>query len=115
MLESTSSRRWLAVAAQLVTVALLIPGLLAPVITVRGRLDPVGVRALAPRVLEEGLSDSVVAAVRLLVNPALLPMLEVSPGGLKGALLNVLNVGLGAQLGSEVEIEVYRQRRSIGS
>ncbi len=113
MLETTSSRRRLAVAAQLLTVAVLMPGLVAPVITVRGTLDPQGLAVLAPRLLDQGLSDSAVAAIRPLLNPILLQVLDVSPGGLKGALVDMLGGQIGDRLASGPEIEVYRQRRSI--
>ena len=107
------SRRRLALAGLAVTIALLLPGLALPVITVRGTLDPQGAAALAPQLLEEGLSDDVVAALRLMINPALLPMLDASPGGLKGALVNQLGAQMGRQLTSGSEIEVYHQTRSI--
>ena len=89
------NRRWLALTGLAISIALLVPGLVAPVITVRGTLDPEGIATLAPQLLDQGLSDSAVAAIRPLLNPALVPMLEFSPGGLKGALVGML----GAQLG----------------
>jgi len=108
-----SQRRFLALAGLAVTVALLVPGLSRTVISVRGTLDPQGVAALAPRLLEEGLSDDVVATLRFMLNPALVPMLESSPGGLKGALVSQLGSQMAQQLASGDEIEVYRQTRSI--
>jgi len=108
-----SQRRALALAGLAVTVALLVPGLSLTVISVRGTLDPQGVAALAPRLLEEGLSDDVVATLRFMLNPALVPMLESSPGGLKGALVTQLGTQMAQQLASGSEIEVYRQTRSI--
>jgi hypothetical protein len=113
MLESTSSRRRLAVAAQLLTIAILIPGLVAPVITVRGTLEPEGVAVLAPRLLDQGLSDSAVAAIRPFLNPVLVQVLDASPGGLKGALVDMLGSQLSERLASGPEIDVYRQTRSI--
>jgi hypothetical protein len=107
------ARRRLALAGLFVSLVLLVPGLVAPVITVRGTLDPKGVAALAPKLLEEGLSDDVVAALRYMLNPALLPMLDASPGGLKGALVTQLGAQMGQQLASGPEIEVYQQTRSV--
>jgi len=107
------TRRRLALAGLFVSLVLLVPGLVAPVITVRGTLDPKGVAALAPKLLEEGLSDDVVAALRYMLNPALLPMLDASPGGLKGALVTQLGAQMGQQLASGPEIEVYQQTRSV--
>jgi len=96
-----------------ISLALLLPGLFAPVITLRGTLDPQGVATLAPRLLNEGLSDEAVASLRPMLNPALLPMLDAFPGGLKGALVGQLGSQLGQRLATGTEIEVYRQRRSI--
>ncbi|MDH3497291.1 MAG: paraquat-inducible protein A [Gemmatimonadota bacterium] len=113
MTDTNPGRRWLAVAGLAVSVAILIPGLTAPVITVRGTLDPQGVATLGPQLLEQGLSDEVVDGIRLMLNPALVPLLEMSPGGLKGALVNQLGGQLAQQLADGAEIEVYRQTRSI--
>lgn len=113
MSEPSATRRRLALTGLLVTVAILVPGLVAPVITVRGTLDPRGVATLAPELLQRGLSDSSIAAIRPLLNPALLPMFDFAPGGLKGALVGMLGAQLGDQLAAGPEIEVYRQTRSI--
>ncbi len=106
-------RRTLAVAGIVVSLALLIPGVFAPVITVRGNLDPKGVASLAPSLLDKGLTDADVAGLRMLVNPAMLPLLEQAPGGLKGALVARLGTQIGSRLGSGPPIEVYSQTRSI--
>jgi hypothetical protein len=106
-------RRLLALGLLLLSIAILIPGLIAPVITVRGHLNPPGVADLAPRLLEEGLSDTAVAAIRPMLNPSLLPMLEFAPGGLKGALVTTLGSQLASRLEEGEPIEVYHQTRSI--
>ena len=113
MTTTFSRRRNLALLGLAVTIAVLLPGLALPVITVRGTLDPEGVATLAPQLLEEGLSDEVVATLRFMLNPALVPMLESSPGGLKGALVTQLSAQMAQQLASGSEIEVYQQTRSI--
>jgi hypothetical protein len=95
------------------SVLVLLPGLFLPVITVRGTLAPEGLAALAPQLLEEGLSDEAVAALRPLINPALLPLLDMSPGGLRGALVGNLGSHLTEQLKGAAGIEVYHQTRSI--
>lgn len=102
-----------AVGGLIVSVLILLPGLFLPVITVRGTLSPGGLAALTPQLLEQGLTDDGVRALRPLINPALLPLLEMSPGGLKGALVGNLGKHLGEQLKGAAEIEVYRQSRSI--
>lgn len=108
-----ANRRRLALAALALSIALLLPGLGLPVITVRGTLDPQGVATLAPQLLDRGLNDQAVGTLRVMLNPTLLPMLDASPGGLKGALVDQLGGQLGRQLASGPEIEVYRQTRSI--
>jgi Paraquat-inducible protein A len=113
-MPSTSfHRRALALAGLSISVALLIPGLIAPVITLRGTLDPQGVASLAPQLLNQGLSDDAIAQLRPMLNPALLPMLDASPMGLKGALVMQLGGQLGHQLAAGPEIVVYQQTRSI--
>ena len=113
MTAAIRNRRWLAVAGLAVSLTLLIPGLIAPVITVRGTLDPQGVSSLSTQLLDQGLTDDAVAGLRIMLNPALLPLLDASPGGLKGALVTQLGGQLGRQLASGAEIEVYQQTRSI--
>jgi hypothetical protein len=93
--------------------AILIPGLLLPVITLTGTLDPDGVSALAPQLLERGLSEDAVASLRPMLNPVLLPMVDAMPGGLRGALVAQLGDQLGQQLAEGPPIEVYQQTRSI--
>ena len=108
-----SGRRGLALAGLLVSLALLLPGIFAPVITVKGHLDPRGVSRLAPELLDQGLSDTAVAALRPMINPAVLPLLDLAPGGLKAALVNQLSGQIGLGLQSARPIEVYTQTRSI--
>ncbi len=113
MPSSFGSRRLAALTGLAATLALLIPGLLLPVITVRGFLQPDGIAELAPQLLKQGISDESVAAIKPLINPAVAPLLELSPGGLKGALVNRLGTQLAAELKKGEPIEVYHQTRSI--
>ncbi len=109
---SSGSRR-LALVGLTLSIALLVPGLLLPVITVRGVLQPAGMAELAPRILADGISEQSVATMKPLINPALLPLLEMSPGGLRGALVKRLGDQLAVELKNGREIEVYQQTRSI--
>jgi hypothetical protein len=108
-----SPRRWLALTGLVIAVALLLPGLFLPVITIRGVLQPSGVADLAPRLLDQGVSEQTVLALKPLINPMVLPLLEASPGGLRGAIVNRLSTQLAAELKGGTEIEVYQQTRSI--
>jgi hypothetical protein len=109
---STQSRG-LALAGLAMTIAVLVPGLILPVITVRGVLQPAGMAELAPRILNDGISDQSIATFKPLINPAILPLLEMSQGGLRGALVKRLGDQLSAELRNGKEIEVYQQTRSI--
>ena len=105
--------RGLALAGLVVTLALLVPGLIQPVITVRGVLQPAGMADLAPRILNDGISEQSIATIKPLINPTILPLLEMSPGGLRGALVKRLGDQLSTELRNGKEIEVYQQTRSI--
>jgi paraquat-inducible protein A len=106
-------RRTLALVGLAVAVGLLVPGLTLPVITIDGVLQPAGIAALAPQLLEQGVTDQSVAALRPLLNPTVANMLDSSPGGLRGAIVNRIGTQLAKQLESGTEIEVYHQTRSI--
>lgn len=110
---SHSPRRYLALIGLVLAIALLLPGLILPVITIRGVLQPEGIADLAPKLLDQGISEQAVATLRPLINPTVLAMLDASPGGLRGALLNRLSSQLSTELKAGSEIEVYRQTRSI--
>lgn len=113
MPDTLFARRVLVLAGLAVTIGLLVPGLVRPVIHLRGTLDPQGVAQLAPQMLEQGISDETVATLRTMINPAMLMMIELAPGGLKGALVSRLGPEIGRALAEGPEIEVYRQTRSI--
>ena len=108
-----SSRRPLALIGLVLAIALLLPGLVLPVITIRGVLQPAGIADLAPKLLEQGVSEQSVAALRPIINPIVLPMLDSAPGGLRGALVNRIATQLATELKAGPEIEVYQQTRSI--
>jgi hypothetical protein len=109
----TRSQRSLAVASLAIAIALLIPGLFLPVITIRGVLEPDGIADLAPKLLSQGISDQSIATLKPLINPMALAMLEATPGGLRGALVNRLGTQIAAELKHGQPIEVYGQTRSI--
>ena len=113
MPASFGSRRLAALAGLALTLALLVPGLVLPVITVRGMLQPDGIAELAPQLLSQGISDQSIAAIKPLMNPALVPLMEMTPGGLKGALVKQLSTQLATELKKGQQIEVYHQTRSI--
>lgn len=95
------------------SIALLLPGLWLPVLTVRGTLQPEGLAALAPQLLEQGISEDTVTSLRPLLNPLALAFLDAAPGGLRQGLLDRLGEQVTTQLAAGPEIEVYHQTRSI--
>jgi hypothetical protein len=105
--------RWIALAALGLTMGLLVPGLVLPVITVRGVLQPDGVAELAPKLLESSVSPEFITGLRPLINPAMLPLFEMSPGGLRGAIVKRFGEQVSAELRKGEPIEVYAQTRSI--
>jgi hypothetical protein len=92
MADATSDpRRRSALIGVLLTIGLLLPGLFLPVITVRGMLQPGGLADLAPQLIDQGISDESIQMIRPMLNPALLPMLELGQGGLRGAVIGPIS------------------------
>ena len=110
------SRRLVILALLAVSIGLLIPGLFQPVITIRGVLKPEGVSFIAPRMLEKGLGDETIAALKSMMNPAIITPLEAFGGDLKKIIIDKLSPQIVASLQKNVEdIQVYEQTRSIVS
>jgi len=99
-----------------VSIALLIPGLFAPVLSIRGVLTRDGVAHVAPLMLERGLNDDSVATLKALMNPTVVAMLQFTGGDLRKMLIEKLSPQITAALQKGVEdVEVYQQTRSIVS
>ena len=110
------SRSLVILALLAVSIGLLIPGLFQPVITIRGVLKPEGVSFIAPRMLEKGLGDETIAALKSMMNPAIITPLEAFGGDLKKIIIDKLSPQIVASLQKNVEdIQVYEQTRSIVS
>jgi hypothetical protein len=98
------------------SLALLAPGLFAPVLTIRGVLTPDGVANVAPVVLERGLTDETVAELESMMSPTLLAFVKSSGGDVRKVVIDRLVPKLTAALGEGIsEVEVYGQTRSIVS
>jgi hypothetical protein len=112
-MTSTSAR--LAVLLMLVvSVGLLIPGLLAPVLTIRGVLTREGIAHIAPTMLQRGLSDETMAVLKSVMNPTVVAFIEATGGDLRKSVLDKLTPQITASLQKNVgEVEVYSQTRSI--
>ena len=110
------SRRLVILALLAVSIGLLIPGLFQPVITIRGILKPEGVAHIAPQMLEKGLSDETMGALKSMMNPAMVALVEGTGSDLRKMMIDKLSPQLIASLQKNVQdIEVYEQTRSIVS
>ena len=70
---SRQSHRSIVLVLLACSIALLIPGLFAPVLTIRGVLTREGIAQAAPMMLERGLSDETVKVLESMMNPTVLP------------------------------------------
>ena len=97
-----------------VSLALLLPGIFAPVLTIRGVITREGIAYLAPVMLEKGLNDDTMAALTTLMNPAMVSMMQAMGGDLRKMLIEKLSPELTRSLQQNVgEVPVYEQTRSI--
>jgi hypothetical protein len=108
------SSRLMVLALVACSIAILIPGLVAPVLTIRGVLTREGVAHVAPKMLDEGLSDETVATLKAMMNPAMVGILEATGGDLRKMILDRLGPQITAALQTRAaDVEVYSQTRSI--
>ena len=111
---ATSATRWFVVAQLLVTLIVLVPGLFAPVLTIRGVLTRDGIAQVAPMMLERGLDDGTIAALKALMNPTVVGLIEATGGDLRQMIIDKLGPALTASLTKNIEeVEVFQQTRSI--
>lgn len=108
------ARRLIVLALLAASMGLLIPGLLMPVLTIRGVLKPDGVARMAPLLLDKGLSDDTVTVLTSMMNPAVVVMIKATGGDVRKIVIDRLTPQLTASLRTRVgEIEVYEQTRSV--
>jgi hypothetical protein len=111
---TSRSSRVLVLVLLVCSVGLLIPGLFAPVLTIRGVLTRDGIAQVAPMMLEKGLSDDTVAVLKSMMNPSIVGFLEATGGDIRKIVIEKLTPQISAALQKNVgEIEVYEQTRSI--
>jgi hypothetical protein len=98
------------------SLALLLPGIFAPVLTIRGVLTREGVAHVAPMMLDRGLSDETIGVLKSMMNPAIVSFLNATGGDLRKIILEKLSPQITAALQKNVsEVPVYEQTRSIVS
>jgi hypothetical protein len=96
------------------SLALLVPGLFAPVLTIRGVLTREGIAQVAPTMLERGLSDETMKVLESMMNPTVLTFLQMTGGDLRKVIIEKLAPQISASLQKNMaEVEVYQQTRSI--
>ena len=96
------------------SIGLLLPGLLLPVLTIRGVLTREGIARVAPMMLEKGLTDETLAVLKSMMNPSILGFLQATGGDIRKVVIDKLGPQLSAALQKNVgEVEVYEQTRSI--
>jgi hypothetical protein len=110
----TSHNRLVVLALLAISIGLLIPGLFAPVLTIRGVLTRDGIAHVAPMMLERGLSDETLAVLKSMMNPAIVGMMEATGIDLRKTIMDRLTPQITASLQKSVsEVTVYEQTRSI--
>jgi hypothetical protein len=109
-----ASTRWLVLVLLVVSLALLIPGLFAPVLTIRGVLTRDGIAQVAPEMLQRGLDDDTLAALKAMMNPTVVGLLDATGGDLRQMIVDKVTPSLTAALLKNMgDVEVFQQTRSI--
>jgi hypothetical protein len=108
------AKRFVVLALLTCSVGLLLPGLVLPVLTIRGVLTRDGIARVAPLMLERGLNDDTLATLQSMMNPAVLGFLKASGGDVRKLVVERLGPRMSDALRQNVgEVEVYQQTRSI--
>lgn len=111
-----TSTRWLVLVLLVVSIGLLIPGLFAPVLTIRGVLTRDGIAQVAPTMLQRGLNDDTLNALKAMMSPTVVGLLDATGGDLRQLIVDKVTPSLTASLLQNVgEVEVFQQTRSIVS
>ena len=109
-----SSHRLVVLVLLVCSLALLVPGQSAPVLTIRGVLTREGIAQVAPGMLERGLSDETINVLKSMMNPTVLGLLQMTGGDLRKTIIDRLTPQITASLQKNMtEVEVYTQTRSI--
>jgi hypothetical protein len=109
-----TTTRWLVLALLVVSLALLVPGLFAPVLTIRGVLTRDGIAQVAPTMLQRGLDEETLNALRAMMNPTVVGLLDATGGDLRQLIVDKVTPSLTAALLQNMEeVEVFQQTRSI--
>ena len=111
-----SSTRWFVLVLLVVSLALLIPGLFFPVLTIRGVLTRDGIAQVAPAMLQKGLDDDTLNALKAMMNPTVVGLLAATGGDLRQMIVDKVTPSLTASLLQNMgDVEIFQQTRSIVS
>lgn len=111
---SISANRAMVAGTLIVSLALLLPGLFFPVLTIRGVLTREGVAHVAPMMLDKGLNPETMKQLTSMLNPSMVGMVEAMGMDLRSMIIEKLSPELTASLQKSVEdVQVYEQTRSI--
>ena len=109
------TNRAVALALLVISLALLAPGIFAPVLTIRGVLTKEGVAYVAPMMLEKGLNEETMKTLRSLINPSVVSMMQALGGDLRKMIIDKLGPQLTAALQQGVETSRSISRRAASS
>jgi len=97
-----------------VSLLLLIPGLVLPVLSIRGVLTRDGVVSMAPLLIDRGLNGDSMKVLESMLNPAVVGFVKATGGDLRKTLIERLTPQITKALEQDVDgVEVYAQTRSI--
>jgi hypothetical protein len=113
-MADSAARRPIVLILLVASLALLVPGLFLPVLTIRGVLTKDGIASMAPRILESGLDDATVQTLTAMMNPAVVAMAQALGGDVRKIIIDRLAPQITTALQSRMgDVEVYHQTRSI--
>ena len=83
----TNASRSLTFLLLVASLALLLPGLFFPVLTIRGVLTKDGIAQVAPTMLDKGLNDETSGTLKAMMSKEALALLQVTGGDLKQTIV----------------------------
>jgi Paraquat-inducible protein A len=110
---SSTPGRSAAIVLLVVSLLLLLPGLVLPVLSIRGVLTREGVASMAPLLIDRGLNADSMKVLESMLNPAVVGFVKATGGDLRKTLIERLTPQIGKALEQSAEVEVYEQTRSI--
>jgi hypothetical protein len=110
---SATPGRLAATVLLVVSLLLLMPGLVLPVLSIRGVLTREGVASMAPLLIDRGLNADSMKVLESMLNPAVVGFVKATGGDIRKTLIERLTPQIVKALEQSTEVEVYEQTRSI--